>query len=158
MTTWIDFKAVKEAARFEPILERYEITLQPRGKELVGKCPFHDEAKASFSVNTEKRVFHCFGCGAKGNVLDFVSRKEGVTIRKAAELIADWLGCVPLEMSASSRGPLTGDIQPLQILSSPCSASAAASATRSMVALSGQAGKAPGASPRRACSAPRWRR
>ncbi len=92
MSTWIDFKAVKDAARFEPILLRYGIELQPRGKELVGKCPFHEETKASFSVNPEKRVFHCFGCGAKGNLLDFVARKEGVAIRRAAELAAEWLG------------------------------------------------------------------
>jgi len=89
---WIDFKKVKEGASFEAVLTRYGIELQPRGKELVGKCPFHEEEKASFGVNLEKGVFHCFGCSAKGNVLDFVARKEGVTIRKAAETLAEWQG------------------------------------------------------------------
>lgn len=92
MTTWIDFKTLKEVARFEPILEHYGIELKPRGKELVGKCPFHAETKGSFGVNPEKRVFHCFGCDAKGNVLDFVSKKEGIGLKEAAALIADWLG------------------------------------------------------------------
>lgn len=100
MRTWIDFKAVKERARFEPVLERYGLELAPRGAELVGKCPFHEEEKPSFSVNPEKGVFHCFGCGAKGNVLDFVARQEGVTIRKAAELVAEWLGMEKGEVSA----------------------------------------------------------
>lgn len=91
MRTWIDFKKVKGAARFEPVLARYGLELKPRGKELVGNCPFHEEERPSFSVNPEKGVFHCFGCSAKGNVLDFVARKESVTIRRAAELLADWL-------------------------------------------------------------------
>lgn len=89
---WIDFKAVKAAARFEPLVERYGLALQPKGQELVGRCPFHEDRRPSFRINLEKRVFHCFGCGAKGNVLDFVARKEGVTIREAAGRVAEWQG------------------------------------------------------------------
>ena len=43
-------------------------------------------------MSLQKQVFSCFGCGAKGNVLEFGSRKEGVTIREAAELVAEWCG------------------------------------------------------------------
>jgi len=53
-------------------------------------------------VNTEKRVFHCFGCDAKGNVLDFVVRKEAVTIRKAALMLSEWFGIGNGETEAPS--------------------------------------------------------
>jgi DNA primase len=58
-------------------------------------------------VNTEKRVFHCFGCDAKGNVLDFVARKEGVTIKKAAQLVTEWFAIGTGEIGAvkSNLGP-----------------------------------------------------
>jgi DNA primase len=103
----VDFRAVKEAAGFEPILARYGIELAPKGKELVGRCPFHEESRPSFRVNTEKRVFHCFGCGAKGNVLDFVARKEGISIKAAALLVGGWLGTTPAEKTppGASQGP-----------------------------------------------------
>lgn len=91
-TGWIDFRAVKEQADFRQVLERYGLDLKERGDELVGLCPFHRDTKPSFRVNLEKKVFHCFGCSAKGNILDFVARKEGVTIRAAAELLARWCG------------------------------------------------------------------
>lgn len=90
MKPWVDFKAIKAAADFRPVLEHYGIELKAKGAELVGLCPFHRDTKPSFRVNLEKQVFHCFGCGAKGNVLDFVSRKEGVTIRASAEFVAGW--------------------------------------------------------------------
>ena len=107
-TAWIDFRAVKEKARFEPILERYHLELKARGKELVGKCPFHEETRASFSVNPEKGVFHCFGCSAKGNALDFVARMESVSIRRAAELVAEWLGLENVHKEAPRRAQRRG--------------------------------------------------
>ena len=92
MKPWVDFKAIKAAADFRPVLAHYGLELKAKGPELTGLCPFHQDTRPSFRVNLEKQVFHCFGCGAKGNVLDFVSRKEGVAIRKAAELVAQWCG------------------------------------------------------------------
>ena len=70
---WLDFREIKASVRFEQVLEHYGIELRPaKGSELLGLCPFHEDTKPSFRVNTEKRVYHCFGCDAKGNVLDFV--------------------------------------------------------------------------------------
>jgi len=90
---WVDFKKVKESVTFEQVLAHYGISLKPAiGDELLGLCPFHEDTKPSFRVNTKKRVFHCFGCDAKGNVLDFVVRKESVTIKKAALLVSEWFG------------------------------------------------------------------
>ncbi|MDA2925665.1 CHC2 zinc finger domain-containing protein [Acidobacteria bacterium AH-259-G07] len=88
---WVNFKKVKEEVRFQAILDRYGVKLKStNGRELLGHCPFHEDKNPSFRVNTQKRVFYCFGCGAKGNVLDFVSQKEVVSIREAALLLSEW--------------------------------------------------------------------
>ena len=70
---WLDFQKIKAEADFTVILERYGLAMKKEGKELVGTCPFHSgDTQPSFKVNVHKtpQVFHCFGCGAKGNVLD----------------------------------------------------------------------------------------
>ena len=79
MKPWVDFKAIKASADFRPVLAHYGLEFKAKGPELVGLCPFHRDTRPSFRVNLEKQVFHCFGggCGAKGNIIDFVSRKEG---------------------------------------------------------------------------------
>ncbi|MDD2890860.1 MAG: CHC2 zinc finger domain-containing protein [bacterium] len=47
------------------------------GKEYRGLCPFHNEKTPSFYVNPEKKLWHCFGCGAGGNVINFLMKIEG---------------------------------------------------------------------------------
>lgn len=101
---WVDFKHIKASVSFEEVLAHYGIQLKPaKGGELLGLCPFHDDTKPSFRVNVEKKVFHCFGCDAKGNVLDFVVRKEGVTIKKAADLVSQWFSVGKGETASPSR-------------------------------------------------------
>lgn len=107
---WIDYKRLKENARFEPVLAHYGLEVKPRGAELVGHCPFHDDKEPSFAVNVEKRVFNCFGCEAKGNVLDFVMLKEDIGVRKAAKLVMDWCGLNGSRNAGSNGGAdSTGD-------------------------------------------------
>ncbi len=90
---WVDFKMVKGAVTFEQVLAHYRISLKPaKGDELLGLCPFHEDTKPSFRVSTKKRVFHSFGCDAKGSAFDFIARKEAVTIKKAAQLAYEWFG------------------------------------------------------------------
>lgn len=48
------------------------VKLERKGKNYFGFCPFHEEATPSFSVNKQKQIFYCFGCGTGGTVLDFV--------------------------------------------------------------------------------------
>lgn len=63
---------------------------------MVGLCPFHVENTTSFRVNDTKGVFHCFGCGTSGDVLDFVTAAEGL----------DFMGAVRwLEGSADQLPP-----------------------------------------------------
>lgn len=88
---WVNFKDVKDQLSFEAVIEHYKLVLkQAKGNELVGLCPFHEEKEPSFKINTQKKVFNCFGCHASGNVLDFVARMENISIRKAALLVQEW--------------------------------------------------------------------
>ena len=91
----LDFKAIKQAADFAVILERTGVQAKREGAELVAHCPFHDDKRPSLRVNPQKGLFHCFGCGQGGNALDFVARKERLTIKQAAERLAEWSGIAP---------------------------------------------------------------
>lgn len=110
MKTWVDFKAIREAASFEDVLARYGIEGKREGREVLIRCPFHDDEKPSCRVNVEKKVFHCFACDAKGNVLDFVALKEDVPLKRAAELVADWfnLGGAVKTAPKGRSSPKTG--------------------------------------------------
>ena len=91
---WVDFKALKKAVSMKMVLDQYGIELKEEGESLVGCCPLHDGSNPTeFSVSTEKNAWHCFGnCHRGGNILDFVMIKEGLEIREAGELLAQWFG------------------------------------------------------------------
>jgi DNA primase len=65
------------------------VKLKPRGREMVGLCPFHDEKTPSFYVIPHKRMFHCFGCRAGGNVIDFVMQRDRLEFGPALRLLAE---------------------------------------------------------------------
>ncbi len=66
--------------------------LQRRGREHVGLCPFHSEKTPSFTVNEDKGFFHCFGCGAHGDVIGFVMRTDSLSFPEAVERLAEQAG------------------------------------------------------------------
>src|SRR3954452_24620109 len=74
---YIDFSFVKANASFEAVLAHYNLTATGSGKDRAVLCPFHEERKPSCKIELERKIFHCFGCGTKGNVLEFVARIEG---------------------------------------------------------------------------------
>ena len=86
---YIDFAFVKEHASFAHVLEHYGLQIVGRGAQRAVLCPFHRETKPSCKVHLEKRVFHCFGCEASGNLLDFVAKLEECDLRDAAIKIAE---------------------------------------------------------------------
>jgi DNA primase len=63
------------------------VKLKRSGSELKGCCPFHNEKSPSFTIFSGGQRFHCFGCGAGGDVLDFVRRSHGVGLREAAGML-----------------------------------------------------------------------
>ncbi len=68
------------------------VALKKRGKNYVGRCPFHTEKTPSFTVSAEKQVYHCFGCGKGGNVFTFVMELEKVSFVEAVRALADRVG------------------------------------------------------------------
>ena len=97
MKTWIDFKELRSKLDFEQVLRHYGVEVKHKGKQHQGFCPLpnHQGKKnsPSFSANLERGIFQCFGCGAKGNVLEFAAMmekadpKDGAALHKvAAEL------------------------------------------------------------------------
>ena len=62
------------------------------GSNLFGLCPFHNEKTPSFSVSIDKQIYHCFGCGKGGGVINFVMEIEGVSFPEAVEMLAKRAG------------------------------------------------------------------
>jgi DNA primase len=70
------------------------VTITQKGRSYFGLCPFHNEKTPSFSVNPEMQIFHCFGCGAGGNVFTFVMRIDGLTFPEAVKQLAQSAGII----------------------------------------------------------------
>src|SRR4051812_28270925 len=62
------------------------------GSRWTGLCPFHDERTPSFSVEADKKLYHCFGCGASGDAFAFVQEIESLSFKEAVEQLADRYG------------------------------------------------------------------
>ena len=73
------------------VVSKY-VTLKRSGRNFFGLCPFHKEKSPSFAVSPDKQIFHCFGCGAGGNVIHFVSKIEGLDFKDTLELLANRIG------------------------------------------------------------------
>ena len=84
-----DIERVRAVADLYDIVSA-TVTLKPSGTgTFVGLCPFHDEKTPSFSVRPSLGVWHCFGCGAGGDVFKYVEQKENIDFREAVEFLAD---------------------------------------------------------------------
>ncbi|EJG1889639.1 DNA primase [Vibrio parahaemolyticus] len=81
------------------------VKLKKKGKNYGACCPFHDEKTPSFSVSQEKQFYHCFGCGAHGNAIDFMMEFERLEFVEAIEELASYLGLdVPREQRSGGGG------------------------------------------------------
>ncbi|RWX54012.1 DNA primase [Photobacterium chitinilyticum] len=77
------------------------VKLKKQGKNFGACCPFHNEKTPSFSVSQEKQFYHCFGCGAHGNVLDFVMEFDRLEFVEAIEELSSQLGLeIPREQGS----------------------------------------------------------
>ena len=70
------------------IISQY-VNLKKSGRNFFGLCPFHNEKSPSFAVSPDKQIFHCFGCGAGGNVFHFLSKIENIGFRESIEMLAN---------------------------------------------------------------------
>lgn len=92
---------IKEKLGIEEVIGSY-IKLERAGKNLKGKCPFHNEKTPSFFVTPERGGYYCFGCGAKGDIFSFVEQFEGLDFMGALKLLAERAG-VPLEFDRNNQ-------------------------------------------------------
>lgn len=79
---------VREQSDILSIISEYT-HLTKKGNSYLGLCPFHNEKTPSFSVNEEKQMYYCFGCGAGGNTITFLMQKENMTFVEAIKYLAD---------------------------------------------------------------------
>ncbi len=85
ITDWAEI--IKTNANIVSTASKY-ITLQKKGKTWWACCPFHYEKTPSFAINEYEQYYHCFGCGASGDVIAFVSKYENVDFKEACQIIA----------------------------------------------------------------------
>jgi DNA primase len=78
---------VREAADIVEVISDH-LTLKQTGRSFKAICPFHPEKTPSFVVSREKQIFHCFGCGAGGNVINFLMQFENVSFPEAVRALA----------------------------------------------------------------------
>jgi DNA primase len=82
---------VRAASDIVDVISSY-LSLRKRGKNYLGLCPFHKEKTPSFNVSPERQMYHCFGCGAGGNVFTFVMEHEKVSFVEAVRTLAERAG------------------------------------------------------------------
>jgi len=103
-----DFKTAIETIRdhseITDVIGSY-VQLKRAGRSIKACCPFHKEKTPSFHVNAARQSFHCFGCGAGGDVFNFIMRHENVDFMQAARLLAERAN-LPFEFDRdSAAGP-----------------------------------------------------
>ena len=79
------------------------VRIQKKGANYMGLCPFHNEKSPSFSVSGSKQIYHCFGCGAGGNVYTFLMNYENYTFQEAVKELADRAGVALPEIEYSAE-------------------------------------------------------
>jgi DNA primase len=82
---------VRDRVDIERVVGR-SVRLQRKGRRAWGLCPFHREKSPSFTVDPDKKLFHCFGCKAGGDVFAFVMRIEGIEFKEALLMLAKEVG------------------------------------------------------------------
>lgn len=79
---------VKRNNEIVSVISEY-VTLKERGRSHLGLCPFHQEKTPSFTVSRDKQLYHCFGCGAGGDVISFIMQLENLTFPQALRFLAE---------------------------------------------------------------------
>jgi hypothetical protein len=95
-------ESLKQQADIVRIVGDYVKLRKAGAQNFSGLCPFHNEKTPSFSVHATRQFYHCFGCGASGDVFSFVQKLENITFPEAVRLIAQKLGVPMPKVSFSS--------------------------------------------------------
>lgn len=100
-----DIQLVRERTRIDEVIEQYVTLKNAGGGSRKGLCPFHDEKSPSFNVRPSVGSYHCFGCGAGGDVFKFVMEIEGLSFVETVERLAAKAGITLRYEEGSSPGP-----------------------------------------------------
>ena len=90
----MDIEELKRSVGILDVLGRYGIEVRKQGAKPMALCPFHDDHNPSLSIDPVQNVWHCFGCGKGGSVIDFVMEKEGIDFKEAADRLLLGTGAV----------------------------------------------------------------
>ncbi len=90
---------LRERVTLSQLISR-KVKLTRRGREYLGLCPFHHEKTPSFTVNDDKGFYHCFGCGAHGDAIRFLTESEKMPFTEAVEHLAHLVGLSVPQMTA----------------------------------------------------------
>ena len=82
---------IRNTADIYDVVAQY-VDLKKRGRNFFGLCPFHSEKTPSFSVAPDKQIYHCFGCGAGGNVFSFIIEHEKISFIEAVKQLGQKYG------------------------------------------------------------------
>jgi len=99
----------------------HHVSLTKAGQNLKGLCPFHQEKSPSFTVSPSKQIFHCFGCGAGGNVFTFLSRITGASFPEVVRDLGRKVG-VEFEEAVGHAGPQAGQAKRVEQLNQAAAA------------------------------------
>ena len=86
---------IKRRVDIVSLFDSFGVTLTAKGKGFAGRCPWHDDKEPSLSVDREKGLYHCFGCGESGDVVSLVQKVRGVGFREALEYLKAHAGTLP---------------------------------------------------------------
>ena len=102
-----DVLSIRRANPIDAVLTEAGVELQSLGRRLVGRCPLHGDGQPSLVVYPDSQSYFCFGCGAGGDVIDFVSRLREVGFKEAASVLASSgrQPAVPLRSLPSATPP-----------------------------------------------------
>lgn len=93
---------IRQRADIVEVVSDY-LPLKKSGANYRALCPFHEEKTPSFNVNSERQIFHCFGCGEGGNVFTFVMKIENISFPEAARMLGRRYGVVVPEAGGGER-------------------------------------------------------
>jgi DNA primase len=88
-----EIEEIKSRAGIVDVVSEY-VALKKAGRNFIGLCPFHKEKTPSFSVNAERQIFYCFGCGSGGDVFEFIMKVNNMSFSEALSHLAEKTGIV----------------------------------------------------------------
>lgn len=106
MAMFIQDEKVSEIRSAADILEviSESVQLKKAGQNYMGLCPFHSEKTPSFSVSPNRDIYHCFGCGAGGDVFSFIMKRDGLSFPEAVRVLAGRYGVDIPEKELDAKG------------------------------------------------------